>query len=89
MQHAVAKMPLAFQKCPMEGVISIVNYQQDKNLLSVMPLGTYRGKFQMFDKQLGSNQLKVEVLMNFSYVLDWLIFSFVKKYYHHQIKSEK
>lgn len=67
MQESRSSRPDFFKKCPLVGVISMINFQMPQNLVNMLPIGTYIMKTIMYD-DIKSGQTKVEMMMNFSLV---------------------
>lgn len=69
-QMLKAYMPDYFMDCPFSGVLKAINLTATKNMLTIMPLGTYVVKVAVYDKIAGPKQLKVKCITNYSYVPD-------------------
>lgn len=67
-KEAKSSQPEFYRNCPLYGVSSMVNYNLDKNLMNMIPLGTYILKAKMYDglNQPKSKQLKIGMNANFS-----------------------
>lgn len=66
MQESKSSRPDFFKKCPLVGVVSMINFQMPQSLVNLLPIGM---KTIMYD-DIKSGQTKVEMLMNFSLVDD-------------------
>lgn len=65
------RMPHYFKKCPISGVISAINLKNNKNMLAMLPQGTYVLKLTLFNGNIGSaKQLILKFIMNYALVAD-------------------
>lgn len=68
-QGLKSAMPDFFRKCPLVGVVSMINFKMAKNLANMLPNGIYIFRVLMYD-EIKLGQTKVEVMINFSIVAD-------------------
>lgn len=62
-----ARSPNFLKKCPLIGISSMINFTQDKNVMKMLPLGTYTLRNKIYDDQK-VKQLRMEITLNFSMV---------------------
>lgn len=69
MQESKTMVPDFFKKCPLIGIVSMLNFPMPQRLLTMLPFGTYIAKTVMYDDiKLGQTQTKLEMMVNFSLV---------------------
>lgn len=66
-QEAKTSIPDFFKKCPLFGVISMLNFAIPQKIVTLLPMGTYIAKTVMFD-DIKLGQTKLVMMMNFSIV---------------------
>lgn len=69
MQESKRILPNFIRKCPLVGVMSMINFQMPQKLVTMLPVGTYIMKTMMYD-EIRTGQTKVEMMMSFSLVDD-------------------
>lgn len=68
-QESRSMMPDFFRKCPLLGVMSMINFKMSQKLLIMLPIGTYIMRTLMCD-EIKSGKTKLEMTINFSIVDD-------------------